>query len=282
MSWCRSCKQLLSVYTCNKVAPCKARTIICTSIKASQWPKVPDDFKKHIKSLAETASDSKDSRNENEEKKIIVTLGSIFSDENKTRVQNKMKLVVVPRPDIPGNNERRAAVLVPLCYVNGEPSLLFMMRSIHLKQHRGEISFPGGMQDPTDKSLTHTALRETYEEIGLPMDQVEVWGEMQPSPSKITGSWVTPVVGMCGELDLANLHLNHSEVEEVFTVTVSSICDPAKQRQTQWRYPGTVGYTLPVYLGGKYRIWGLSALMLHQCMTVLAPGLYKFKLRHRT
>ena len=69
-----------------------------------------------------------------------VTLENIFSDENRKQVQERMGSVkFVPRPGIADDTARPAAVLVPLCYVKGEPSILFMVRSIYLKNHRGEI-----------------------------------------------------------------------------------------------------------------------------------------------
>ena len=71
------------------------------------------------------------------EKENLVTLDSIFMDGNKRRVLQKM--VGGPETDALNLEERRSAVLVPLCYVGGEPSLLFMVRSRHLKVHRGEI-----------------------------------------------------------------------------------------------------------------------------------------------
>ena len=93
-----------------------------------------DDFKK--KKIFTSGTDNKPG------KEFNLTLENVLSDANKKRVQEAMQLVKTPsRPDALNLGDRRAAVLVPLCYVGGEPSLLFMMRSLHLKYHRGEIRY---------------------------------------------------------------------------------------------------------------------------------------------
>lgn len=211
---------------------------------------------------------------------------NLFSDSNKEIVMSRMKKAKpLVRPVEKEEQRREAAVLVPMCHIDGEPALIFMMRSRYLKNHRGEISFPGGIKDPGDRDLIHTALRETFEEIGLPESQVDVWGTVPPSPSRVqvrrnNSGWVTPVLGYCRNVNIDQLNINESEVEEVFVRTISSLCDPANQRQTQWRYPGTKGYTLPVFLGEEHRIWGLTAIIIHQVLGLIAPELYKFKLKH--
>lgn len=68
------------------------------------------------------------------------------------------------------------------------------------------------------------------------------------------------------------------QVEEVFTCRIQDLCDNDNIRTTQFRTGP--GYTLPVYLGGKHRIWGLTGIFVHQTLTLLAPGLYTFKIQH--
>lgn len=216
------------------------------------------------------------------------TLENIFSDCNRENVVAKMKNAKpIARFEKDMKKGREAAILVPMCHIEGEPALLFMMRSRYLKNHRGEISFPGGMKDPGDRDLIHTALRETFEEIGLSEDCVDVWGTLPASPSRVqlgrkNGGWVTPVLGYCKDIKLENLTLNKTEVEEVFVRKISTLCDPSNQGSTQFRYKDTNGYTLPVYLGEDHRIWGLTAIFIHQVLNLLAPELYKFKLRHNS
>nr|CAD7603697.1 unnamed protein product [Timema genevievae] len=74
------------------------------------------------------------------------------------------------------NQIKKAAVLVPLCIVNGEVSLLYTVRSPDLKRNSGQVSFPGGLMDKTDKDLQETALRETFEELGIQKSSVQIWG----------------------------------------------------------------------------------------------------------
>ena len=71
---------------------------------------------------------------------------------------------------------RPAAVLLPLIPQAKEDYILFTLRSQKLRNHRGQIAFPGGKRDPGDTSLAYTALRETHEEIGVPAEQVKVLG----------------------------------------------------------------------------------------------------------
>ncbi|CAE7154444.1 unnamed protein product [Rhizoctonia solani] len=88
----------------------------------------------------------------------------------------------------------RAAVLVPLCNVNGRPGLLLEVRG-KLRNHGGEVSFPGGKVDPTDESHLAAALRETNEELGIDPSQVEILGSLAPPQISLRGLRVFPYIG---------------------------------------------------------------------------------------
>ena len=64
---------------------------------------------------------------------------------------------------------------------------------------------------------------------------------------------------------------------EIFSVTIESLCKAENLKYTRFRSPKTGSYTLPVFLGGRYRIWGLTAIMLHLTLSYVAPGLYTFR-----
>ena len=126
--------------------------------------------------------------------------------------------------DVHGRTD--SAVLAPL-YVDASGALhaVFTRRRDDLKRHPGEISFPGGRQDPGE-TLVETALREAHEEIGLPADAVELLGALQPTPTFVTNYAIYPFVGLIEpgfawviaeaevgrvlELPLAGLRAGHS------------------------------------------------------------------------
>ena len=130
----------------------------------------------------------------------------------------------------------RSSLSVPMVRVSGSPALLFTRRSKRLRQHGGAVSFPGGGVEEGDRNIVDTALRETFEEVGVLKENVEVWSVMDPVRGRVvTGpSVITPVVGQIHQ-DISQLVINESEVEEVFTVDISRLADPAYHGYTQFR-----------------------------------------------
>lgn len=173
-----------------------------------------------------------------------------------------------------------AAVLVPFCFnQEGEPAVLLTLRSSNLSRHAGLISFPGGITDESDASATETALRETEEELGIPRSSVDVWGPIHPLPSLGSSISVTPVVAFVRSSTpfclLEELTVNKDEVDKVFMPSLESLCDPRGWEYTTWKYPGVPRHASPVFvLNSSDRIWGLTARILHLCMTSVLPDQY--------
>lgn len=70
------------------------------------------------------------------------------------------------------------------------------------------------------------------------------------------------------------------QVDCVFTRDIVSLCTAKNVAQTTFATPPAGGYTLPVFLGGEHKIWGLTAVILHQTLNLIAPGMYKNRIRH--
>lgn len=91
---------------------------------------------------------------------------------------------------------------------------------------------------------------------------------------------VYPILAKTGEINVEKLHVNQDEVQEAFSVSLRHLCDPNNCRVTHFR--DGPGYTLPVYSGAAHRIWGLTAVIIHQTLSLLAPELYKVKVSNKT
>ncbi|XP_005384358.1 PREDICTED: nucleoside diphosphate-linked moiety X motif 8, mitochondrial isoform X2 [Chinchilla lanigera] len=168
-----------------------------------------------------------------------------------------------------------AAVLVPLCLVRGVPALLYTLRSSRLAgRHRGDVSFPGGKCDPADQDVVHTALRETQEELGLAVPKERVWGIMRPVYDQ-TKATVVPVLAGVGQLDPQSLRPNPEEVEEVFALPLAHLLQTQNQGYTHFCRHGHFSYTLPVFLHGPHRVWGLTAVITEFTLQLLAPDTYR-------
>ena len=113
----------------------------------------------------------------------------------------------------PNEHSTSAAVLVPLIEQDGELHIVFTTRAKHLRHHPGQVSFPGGKSDETDQSLIDTALRESYEEIGLLPELVTPIGWL-PTHHTITNFTIYPLVGLIKKEPEFNI--NYDEVNDVF------------------------------------------------------------------
>lgn len=141
-------------------------------------------------------------------------------------------------------------------------------------------SFPGGKRDSCDRDAIATAVRETREELSLCLEEDHVWGVMTPLPDR-RGLSVAPVLANLGPLEHLTLKPNSQEVEAVFTLSISHLLQKENQGYTNFCQKRQYSYTLPVFLNGPHRIWGLTAVITELTLELLAPGKYHKRTRMR-
>ncbi|MCU0968643.1 MAG: CoA pyrophosphatase [Rubrivivax sp.] len=168
-----------------------------------------------------------------------------------------------------------AAVLVALVERDGGLGVLLTRRTEHLRDHAGQISFPGGRAEAGDADAAATALREAEEEIGLSPACVEVIGRL-PDYTTVTRFVVAPVVGLVRPPFA--LRPDPSEVAEAFEVPLAFLMNPAHHRRHQFVFEGGQRQFLSMPWQGappgeatrEYFIWGATAAMLRNLYHFLA------------
>lgn len=177
-----------------------------------------------------------------------------------------------------------AAVLLPLLYYQGKPSLLFEVRSQELKGQPGEICFPGGRIESNDQSPQDAALRETSEEVGIPKTNIELLGSLDVLVTPFF--FLYPYVGYIKEPTIINPSKN--EVEEIFIAPLEDLyaINPVishtnikitpepdfpnhllpNGKDYGWR---SGKYPVYFYSYGEYVIWGITARILHHFLGVI-------------
>lgn len=148
-----------------------------------------------------------------------------------------------------------AAVLIPVVERDGELRVIFTKRTEKLKSHSGQISFPGGRIDAGDLNSEKAALRETWEEIGIKPDHIEVLGQM---PDYYTGSGyhISPIVGLVSKD--AGLTRNPDEVEYIFEVPLAFLMDTENHKIGSRVFENVERYYYEMPWEEHY-IWGVTA-----------------------
>ena len=194
------------------------------------------------------------------------------------------------------NLKKQAATLVPIINIENQgPSILFMTRPENIS-YGGQICFPGGKFDEkTDKNVTDTALRETFEEVAIDPRNVDVWGQLPGVPDRWGEMLVNPIVGevvvtesdddLASDISSQNIQnllkngidpnfkklVNNDEVDQIFTVKISDLLDEKniklKEYTSRGKQPGTT-WTMPIYKikESKTKIWGLTAIQLNMAL----------------
>lgn len=164
------------------------------------------------------------------------------------------------------NSRIMSAVLVPVFCKDNEYNILFTKRSFDVPHHRGQISFPGGAYSEEDASLLETALRESWEEIGLSPRDVEVVGELDDALTATSNYIIKPYVALIPYP--YNFTVNESEITEIFDVPISHLNNKLNfKKETRVDEEGYTWYYVYKYKGRI--IWGATAYILKQFLDTL-------------
>ena len=162
-----------------------------------------------------------------------------------------------------------AAVLIPIFTRSGEDHILFTKRTETVDAHKGQISFPGGRQEPGE-DLLHTALREAHEEIGLDPNVVEVLGELDQEMTFVTNFVISPFVGHIPYP--YSFVINRQEVQLLIEVPVLALLDRKNYRE-EIETAGDKRYRAYYFHYQNEVIWGATARILKRFFdTVCAAG----------
>ncbi len=168
-----------------------------------------------------------------------------------------------PDPALPAGTE--SAVLVPV--VRGaDPTLLLTVRSQEVRDHKGEISFPGGVRHEDDPDLLTTALRETEEELGIPPSAFDVLGALPPVHTVVTGYVIVPYVAVLP--DRPDMTPSAMEIAEVVEVGIARL--DALEHEDGDDVDG--GRTWFVYEFDDQVVWGATGRIVHAFLELWRQG----------
>lgn len=155
-----------------------------------------------------------------------------------------------------------AAVLVPVFEKDKKVHILFAKRTQTVRHHKGQISFPGGALDPGDESLSHAALRETEEEIGIKKETVEIIAELDDMYTP-TNFRVTPFAGIIPYP--YSYSLNPHETAEIIEIPLSHLLDDRHHRLGYRRFMNKI-IEVHYYDYKDHTVWGVTGYILFELL----------------
>lgn len=181
--------------------------------------------------------------------------------------QSQWELSSLPgRPRSAPELYRKGAVLSLLYPYQEELHMVFMKRTDDGKAHGGQISFPGGKQEPEDRDLAFTALRESEEELGIIQQDVEVLGNLTKLYIQTSNFLVQPVVGYAANRPI--FRPSPVEVEEILEVSVAQLLQTPVS-MTSVTVGNGFSYDAKAFQVKNHTIWGATAMMLNELLTTI-------------
>tara|TARA_R110001583_G_scaffold4351_4_gene25253 strand:+ start:14969 stop:15601 length:633 start_codon:yes stop_codon:yes gene_type:complete len=164
-------------------------------------------------------------------------------------------------------NPKKAAVMA-LFFPNnkGEACFLLTLRATYNGTHSSQISFPGGKFDQNDNSLKNTALRETYEEVGILKNDISIFKQMTDTYIPPSNFLVTPFLGY---LESSPSFTKNYEVEEIITISIKDLLDESSISTTILSTSYAKNMKVPCFVLNNYVVWGATAMMLNEIRELL-------------
>ncbi len=158
---------------------------------------------------------------------------------------------------------RQSAVMVILFPVEDDINVLLIQRTVTGGTHSGQIAFPGGKMDPEDKDLLDTAIRETWEEIGIPEEKITILGALSDVYIPPSNFLAQPYIGWMSRFP--DLTLQPTEVQQVLTISLKQLFLPENRSRKEMHIPTfNVTIDVPYYDLNGHTVWGATALMLNE------------------
>jgi 8-oxo-dGTP pyrophosphatase MutT (NUDIX family) len=167
---------------------------------------------------------------------------------------------------ITNKNRVPSAVLIPLYQEDGQYNIIFIKRTMTVKTHQGQISFPGGMQDKRDKTLQDTALREAEEEIGLCTEDVNILGELDDEITTTSNYIVTPFAATIPWP--YHFTPNKHEVTKIISAPIAALMEKDCRKPETEISNGKTVESFAYYYQGT-RIWGATARILNKLLEII-------------
>jgi 8-oxo-dGTP pyrophosphatase MutT (NUDIX family) len=189
-------------------------------------------------------------------------------DTNIRAMKEELERILAQREKRYINDTSRvpSAVLIPLYQKQGQYYIVFIKRTETVKDHKGQISFPGGMRDADDRTLLHTAVRESREEIGLRQKDIEVIGELDDELTTTSNYIVTPFVAMIPWP--YRFRKNEDEVAEIMQAPIAALLEKDKQSEGNEILNGQPIASYTYNYEGKV-IWGATARILKKLLDII-------------
>ena len=172
-------------------------------------------------------------------------------------------------PRTPGPDAKVAAVLTLLFPDKGSVHTVFMQRPDYTGVHGGQISFPGGKMEPSDKDIIQTAIREANEETGVNQEDISVINTLTPLFIPVSNMIVTPVVSWTKHKPEFRHHPD--EVVFLFDAEINKLLDHSIIRTKPMEIHGEMIDVKYFDYNGKV-IWGATAMMLHELLIIIRRG----------
>ncbi|MEA3477804.1 MAG: CoA pyrophosphatase [Bacteroidota bacterium] len=170
------------------------------------------------------------------------------------------------RQGVDMKNARKAAVLI-LLYPDQDIQTVLIQRQDYDGIHSNQISFPGGQSESSDTSMQHTAIRETFEEIGVPEEDVRVLGNLTELYIPPSNFLVLPVIGFMDYKPI--FKPDFTEVKKIITVSLDTLGakETLQEKEIQTSYQSKI--KVPCFMVDGHVIWGATAMMVSELMALV-------------